>query len=67
MIMSSLSALDRAIVTLADYLVLHGAKQSGIRVSKADGRLVVETDPSDTVSVPAVFAGFTVVRRDGDG
>jgi len=62
----ALSALDRAKVALAAHLIFHGAKQNGVRASSADGCLVVEIDPSDVgVSVPGIFAGFTVVRRGG--
>ena len=62
--MSKLGALDRAMVALRDHLVFHGAKGDDLRVSKADDRLVVETNPSDAgISVPGVFAGFTVIRR----
>jgi len=63
--MTVLSALDRAMVTLAAHLLSCGAKQEGLHVSSADGRLVVETDAE--VSVPGVFAGFTVIRRDVPG
>jgi hypothetical protein len=58
--MSKLGALDRAMVALR----FHGAKGDGLCVSKADDRLVVETNPSDAgMSVPGVFADFTVIRR----